>query len=63
MKVCLLQPRYSFDEKDLDSCFQELLGLPENIKPNALVVVGYPAKIPLQPSDRFDSSKVHYEKW
>ena len=43
--------------------FQKLLNLPENIKPNALVVVGYPAKIPQQPEDRFDSNKVHYEKW
>ncbi len=43
--------------------FQELLGLPEHVKPNALVVVGYPAKIPPQPQDRFDEKKVHYEHW
>ncbi len=43
--------------------FQKLLGLPENIKPNALVVVGYPTKIPTQPKDRFKTEKIHYEKW
>ncbi len=43
--------------------FQELLGLPENVKPNALVVVGYPVKVPAQPKDRFDGGKVHINKW
>lgn len=43
--------------------FQELLGLPENVKPNALVVVGYPVKVPAQPKDRYDSGKVHINKW
>lgn len=43
--------------------FQELLGLPENVKPNALVVVGYPVKVPAQPKDRFDGGKIHINKW
>ncbi len=43
--------------------FQKLLGLPENVKPNALVVVGYPTKIPVQPQDRFRQEKIHYGKW
>ena len=25
MKVCLIQPRYSFDERDVDACFRELI--------------------------------------
>lgn len=25
MKVCVIQPRYSFNEIELDSCFEELL--------------------------------------
>lgn len=29
MKVCVIQPRFSFDEKDLDSCFRSLLDLLE----------------------------------
>lgn len=43
--------------------FQKLLGLPEHIKPNALVVAGYPAQTPQQPKDRFKPEKMHYEKW
>lgn len=29
MKVCVLQPKYSFDEKDVDKCFEGLLALLE----------------------------------
>ena len=43
--------------------FQKVLKLPANIKPLALVVAGYPAKIPPQPKDRFDEKKVHYNQW
>nr|DAT27700.1 MAG TPA: hypothetical protein [Caudoviricetes sp.] len=38
----------------------EFLALPENIKPNALIVIGYPAKIPPQPKDRVDEESVKY---
>ena len=27
MKVCVIQPRYSFDEKELDGCYQNLIAL------------------------------------
>ena len=27
MKVCVIQPRYSFDERDLDKCFEDLMAL------------------------------------
>lgn len=27
MKVCVIQPHYSFDEKDAESCFDGLLAL------------------------------------
>lgn len=43
--------------------FQKLLGLPSHVKPNALVVAGYPAQTPPQPKDRFRPEKVHYGKW
>ncbi|MBE6448552.1 MAG: nitroreductase family protein [Alphaproteobacteria bacterium] len=43
--------------------FQKILGLPKQIKPLALVVAGYPTKIPPQPADRFDKTKVHYNKY
>ena len=43
--------------------FQEILNLPEHIKPNAMIVLGYPAKIPVQPKDRFKPEKIHYNRW
>lgn len=43
--------------------FQKVLGLPEHIKPNALVVAGYPVQTPPQPKDRFKTEKIHYGKW
>jgi nitroreductase len=39
-----------------------LLGLPEGIHPVTLVPVGYPAEVP-SPADRFDPSKIHYNRW
>lgn len=48
---------------DRMKAFQDLLGLPEYVKPNALVVAGYPLKQPTQPQDRFNPNKVHYEHW
>lgn len=41
---------------------REIFNLPENIIPYALVPVGYPIDEPKY-IDRFDSSKVHYERW
>ncbi len=43
--------------------FQKLLNLPGNVKPLALVVAGYPAKVPSQPKDRFEEKKIHYNHW
>lgn len=41
---------------------KELLGLPENILPVSLISIGYPAEEKKRP-DRFDRSKMHYNKW
>lgn len=49
-----------------DGLMQEIsdvLMLPEAIKPNALIAVGYPAAEPKQPKDRFKSEKVHHNQW
>ncbi|MBQ9731550.1 MAG: nitroreductase family protein [Alphaproteobacteria bacterium] len=39
---------------------RERLNLPENIRPFAIVPMGYPAETPKQPDDRYDESKI---KW
>lgn len=40
----------------------ELFALPENIIPFALVALGYPAEEPERP-ERFDSTRIHKNKW
>ncbi|MFB3850479.1 MAG: nitroreductase family protein [Acidobacteriota bacterium] len=39
-----------------------LLNLPENTIPFAVVAIGYPAKKIEQP-ERFDKTRIHFEKW
>ena len=42
----------------------ELLSLPENVKPYSIVGIGYPAKdADLEAVDRFDASRIHYNKY
>ena len=43
--------------------FTRLFDLPTHIKPLALVVIGYPRLEARQPSDRFNETKVHYNKY
>lgn len=42
---------------------KSLFNLPENIKPVAIVPIGYPLEDPKQPEDRYVPSKVHWGKW
>ena len=42
--------------------FRKLLNLPEEIMPLALISIGYPAEKALR-ANRYDPSKVHYNKW
>lgn len=42
---------------------KETFNLPENIKPFALISIGYPDNQKNEFVDRFDAKKVHYEKW
>lgn len=41
---------------------RQVIGAPETIQPFGLVACGYPDK-PVVPANRYDSSRVHYEKW
>ena len=42
--------------------FQELLGLPAQVIPLALVPLGFPAEH-LPPANRFNASRVHRDRW
>lgn len=41
---------------------QNILELPDNVIPFAIVSLGYPAG-DTHPKDKFDKTKIHYEKW
>ncbi len=43
--------------------FIKLLGLPENVIPMALIVVGIPSVPFVAPTSRYDTKKVHFNKW
>ena len=42
---------------------RERLNLPANIRPFAIVPLGYPAETPKQPDDRYNPDKIHWGKW
>lgn len=42
---------------------REMYKLPSNIKPFALIAIGYPDKHKNQFIDRYNTEKIHYEKW
>lgn len=42
---------------------RKYLNLPENIRPLAIVPIGYPAETPKQPENRYNPAKVHWGKW
>jgi nitroreductase len=41
---------------------KELLGIPEGVEPLAVLAIGHPAETK-PPSDRYDASFVHHERW
>ena len=42
---------------------REHLNLPDNIRPFAIVTMGYPAETPKQPDDRYKEEKIHWGQW
>ncbi len=41
----------------------EYLNLPENIRPFAIITMGYPDETPKSPEGRFKPEKIHWGKW
>ena len=48
--------------EDRVEAMEKLLGLPEGVITLGIVPVGYPDEYK-EPADRFDESRIHYEKW
>lgn len=42
---------------------KEYLHLPDNVRPFAIVTMGYPAETPKQPEGRFKEEKIHWGKY
>lgn len=51
-----------FPDSERVAGMQDLLGMPKDIRPVALLALGHPAAIP-DPEDRFDPSRVHRNQW
>ena len=51
-----------YPRKEREAVIRQLVALPENIVPFSLVPVGHPAESK-EPAQRFDPSRVHYERW
>jgi nitroreductase len=51
-----------YPDKDRMAAFSSHFGLPVHILPFSIIALGYPAKT-LVSSNRFDSSRVHYDSW
>ena len=44
------------------AAFRKLLGIPENVRPFALIPLGHPGEKKDRP-ERFDSSRIHRDRW
>lgn len=51
-----------YPRKDRVDAISQLFQLPENIIPHSIVAIGYTNE-PFYKVDRFDSNKIHYNKW
>jgi Nitroreductase len=51
---------YPYDERM--AVTQEALGFPDNIKPLAIIPLGYPKGVQT-PKDKFDETRIHYNGW
>ncbi len=50
-------------ERERMDAFRKFFGMPKNIAPMALIILGYPAESPELEAPRYDKAKVHWQKW
>jgi nitroreductase len=51
-----------FPESDRVFGMQNLLQMPKDVRPVALVALGHPASVP-EPADRYDAARIHHNAW
>jgi nitroreductase len=51
-----------FPDSERVSGMQELLAMPNDVRPVALIAVGHPAEHP-EPINRYDSGRIHWNQW
>lgn len=51
-----------YPEQDRIRYISNMFGLPRNIRPMAVISIGYPAQV-RDPVDRFNEGYIHWEKW
>ena len=52
----------TFPKEEVIIPLKELFNLPENIMPVTVISIGYPDG-EVHPKDKFDKTKIHFEKW
>lgn len=52
----------TFPKEEMMKPLKQFLKLPDNIIPFSTIAIGYAAE-DVEPKDKFDKTKVHYEKW
>lgn len=51
-----------YPERNKVEAFKKIMSLPENVVPFSLISIGFPAE-KRDVDDRFDKTRVHYERW
>lgn len=51
-----------YPKKEIVDMVSQLLNLPSHVKPFSLIAVGHPSG-EVEPKDKFDKAKIHFEKW
>jgi nitroreductase len=52
----------AFPKEDIYKPIAKLFSLPDNIIPFSIIAIGHPSG-EISPKDKFDSKKIHFEKW
>lgn len=52
----------AYPDEKFEAGFRNLMGIPNNMRPIALIPIGYPAE-QKPPANHFDPARIHYDRW